>query len=223
MKLLFIILISFLISGCDVFDSNDIKLKKLEAQTKQDMAALEVKKELASIEKEKELEKITLQAKVNQENTLLNTTQELKKITLQAKINQESSRLNKEKELELFEQNLKLQEQQNELSKSRYLMFLAALVIIIISFFIFYYFKKRHENKLKSYEDNLKKYLQQKENDSRNRIAEKLIDTIASGKLDKSQEATLLTALSGQVHHSEPAPLQLEDLEAEIEEVKEIT
>jgi len=192
MKLLFIILLTFFISGCDLLDSEDIKLKKIES-----------KKELALIQKNKELDKIKLQAEVNQA----------------------SLRLDKEKEIELFEQNLKLQKQQNELETNRYLMFLAALVIVIISFFIFYYFKKRHENQLKSYEDNLKKYLQQKENDSRNKIAEKLIDTIASGKLDKDQEATLLTALSGQVQQSaskKEEPLLLEDMEAEIEEVKEI-
>lgn len=190
MKILLTILLTFFLSGCDLLDSNEIKLKKIESQ-----------KELALIAKDKELQKIKLQAQANQENV----------------------RLDKEKELALFEQNLKLQQQENELSKSRYMMFLVAFIIIIISFFIFYYFKKRHENKLKSYEDNLKKYLQQKENDSRNKIAEKLIDAIATGNLDKSQEATLLTALSSTVQpKEEETPLAIEDMEAEIEEVKEL-
>jgi len=190
MNILLTILLTFFLSGCDLLDSNEIKLKKIESQ-----------KELALIAKDKELQKIKLQAQANQENV----------------------RLDKEKELALFEQNLKLQQQENELSKSRYMMFLVAFIIIIISFFIFYYFKKRHENKLKSYEDNLKKYLQQKENDSRNKIAEKLIDAIATGNLDKSQEATLLTALSSTVQpKEEETPLAIEDMEAEIEEVKEL-
>ena len=189
MKLLFIILLTFFFSGCDLLDSNDIKLKKLELQ-----------KELALIKKDTELQKLKVQTQANQD----------------------SIRLNKEKELELFEQNLKLQEQQNALETERYMMFILALVIIIVSFFVFYYFKKRHENQLKAYEDNLKKYLQQKENDSRNKIAEKIIDTIAAGNLDKSQESALLTALSGQSQQREQETLALEDLEAEIEEVKEI-
>jgi len=189
MKLLFIILLTFFFSGCDLLDSNDIKLKKLELQ-----------KELALIKKDTELQKLKVQTQANQD----------------------SIRLNKEKELELFEQNLKLQEQQNALETERYMMFILALVIIIVSFFVFYYFKKRHENQLKAYEDNLKKYLQQKENDSRNKIAEKIIDTIAAGNLDKSQESALLTALSGQSQQRAEETLALEDLEAEIEEVKEI-
>ncbi len=182
--LLTLLLLTFFMAGCDLLDSNDIKLKKIES-----------KKELALIEKDKELQKIKLQADVQQENL----------------------RLNKEKEIALFEQNLRLKQEENRLAQSRYMMLLIALVLIIISFFIFYYFKKRHDDKLKSYEDNLKKYLQQKEQESRNKIAEKLIDTIASGKINKEQEATLLNALSGQAPQQ---PLQIEDMEAEIEEVK---
>ncbi len=186
--LLTLLLLTLFISGCDLLDSNDIKLKKIES-----------KKELALIEKDKELQKIKLQADVTQENL----------------------RLDKEKEIALFKQNLRLKQEENRLAQSRYMMLLVALVFVIISFFIFYYFKKRHENKLKAYEDNLKKYLQQKEQESRNKIAEKLIDTIASGKLDKNQEATLLSALSGvqqtPKQEEKKKPLALEDIEAEID------
>jgi len=191
MKLLFILLLAIFISGCDLLDSNDIKLKKIEQQSQKDMATLASKKELATIKKETELEKIRLQSQLQKDN---------------------------------IEQTLQLKQQEHEMQMQTYKMLLIALLIIIIAFFIFYYFKKRHENQLKAYEDNLKKYLQQKENDSKNKLAEKLIDTIASGRLDKEQEATLLTALSGQVQQSTPKeePLQLEDMEAEIEEVKEI-
>ncbi len=185
--LLTLLLLTLFISGCDLFDSNDIKLKKIES-----------KKELALIEKEKELQKIKLQADVQQENL----------------------RLNKEKEIALFEQNLRLKQEENRLAQSRYIMLLGALVIIIISFFIFYYFKKHHENKLKAYEDNLKKYLQQKEQESRNKIAEKLIDTIAAGKLDKNQEATLLNALSGQVQQPHEQENEDEDEVLILEEKK---
>ena len=45
--------------------------------------------------------------------------------------------------------------------------------------------------------DNLQKYFHQKENDARIKIAEKLLDTIASGNLDKSQENQLISALNG--------------------------
>jgi len=192
MKFIYTFFLLFSFTACDLLDSNDIKLKKIEAQATKDMATLQTKKELATINKETELEKIRLQSELKKEN---------------------------------FAQTLQLQTQKNEIKSQQYMMILIALVIIIISFFIFYYFKKRHENQLKAYEDNLKKYLQQKENDSRNKIAEKLIDTIASGKINKEQEATLLTALSGQVHSQTPQSIELlEDVEAELEEEpKEIT
>ena len=192
MKFIYTFFLLFSFTACDLLDSNDIKLKKIEAQATKDMATLQTKKELAEIDKSKALEKIRLQSELKKDN---------------------------------FAQTLQLQAQENEIKSQRYMMILIALVIIIISFFIFYYFKKRHENQLKAYEDNLKKYLQQKENDSRNKIAEKLIDTIASGKINKEQEATLLTALSGQVHSQTPQSIELlEDVEAELEEEpKEIT
>jgi len=68
MRLFYIVLTLFLFSGCDIFDSNDIKLKKLEIQTQKNMAQIELKKELAHIEKSKELEKVKLQSKLEQEN-----------------------------------------------------------------------------------------------------------------------------------------------------------
>jgi len=77
------------------------------------------------------------------------------------------------------------------------MVLILALVIIICAFFIFYYFKKRREDKLLAYKDNLQKYFYQKENEARMKIAQKILDNVASGKLDKAQENQLISAFSG--------------------------
>jgi len=68
MKLLFIILLTFFISGCDLLDSNELKLKKIEQQSKKDMAILASKKELATIKQKTELEKFRLQSELHKDN-----------------------------------------------------------------------------------------------------------------------------------------------------------
>jgi len=68
MKFIFILVITLLFTGCDLFDSNEIKLKKLEAQIQKDMAKINLEKELANIDKSTELDKVRLQSKLEQEN-----------------------------------------------------------------------------------------------------------------------------------------------------------
>ncbi len=197
MKYIYLIAFIFLFSGCDfltseedkakliatqkadftkkVEESKEIQLQKLSAQTQKELALLQSKKELATIEKEKELEKIRLQAEL-----------EKQKIALAI-----------EKEQALFEQKMQQNEQMNNMELKRYLMLILALLIVVSCFFIFYYFKKRREDKLRAYNDNLQKYFYQKENDARVKIAEKMLDAISSGKLDKAQENQLIGAFSG--------------------------
>ena len=198
MKFLYIFILTFLFTGCEFFESEDdkakkiqiekkafekevknskeVQLKKLSSQTEIELAILNSKKELATIEKEKELEKIRMQAEVDKQKII---------------IAQENQRA-------IFDQKLKESEISNSMELKRYFVVILALLLVVCSFFIFYYFKKRREDKLRAYNDNLQKYFYQKENDARVKIAEKMLDTISSGKLDKSQESQLISALSGQ-------------------------
>ena len=200
MKFIYILMVMFLFSGCDLLESQDdkdrqiankkiafekkvqeskeIQLKKLSVQTQKELAILESKKELAEIEKTKELEKIRMQTEL-----------EKQKIILQ-----------QEKEKAIFEQKILQKEQLNNMELKRYLMLIFGLLILIISFFTFYYFKKKREDKLLAYNDNLQKYFHQKENDARLKIAQKMLDTIALGTLDKQQENLLISAFSGKTN-----------------------
>jgi len=197
MKWIFLLTLVFLFSGCELFesqeekakkveiekevfekkveDSKEIQLQKLSADTQVELAVLNSKKELATIEKNRELEKIRLQSELEKQKIILA----------------------QEKEQATFNQKIQENEQANNMELKRYLVLVLALFVIICAFFIFYYFKKRREDKLRSYNDNLQKYFFQKENDARMKITEKILDSIADGKLDKSQENQLIGAFSG--------------------------
>ena len=216
MRLLFILVfIPLLFAGCDllesqavkeqkvahekelfqkkVADEKDIQLKKISEQTQRELAILESKKELATIEKEKELAKIKFQA-------------QLQKQKIQAK---------KEQEEALFSQKMQQREQINNMELKRYLLLIFALFVILASYFLFYYFKKRREDKLRAYNDNLEKYFHHKENEARVKIAEKMLDTISSGKLDKEQENQLIGAFSGQASENYQRQLETSTTENE--------
>ncbi|MBN2782545.1 MAG: hypothetical protein JXQ66_04835 [Campylobacterales bacterium] len=198
MRWMLLFLVLFIFSGCDFLDSQDkakadavaqkiafeqkvqeskeIKLKELSAQTQKELAVLESKKELALIEKEKELEKIRMQSELEKQKIIFE----------------------QERAKALFEQQMQQNEQANDMELKRYMILLLALLIIVSCFFIYYYFKKRREDKLRAYNDNLQKYFNQKENDARVKIAEKMLDALSSGKLDKEQENQLISAFAGQ-------------------------
>jgi len=169
-----------------VQEAKEIQLKKLSAQTQKELAILESKKELALIEKAKELEKIRMQSELEKQKILFE----------------------QDKAKALFAQKMQQNEQANNMELKRYMILILALLVIVSSFFVYYYFKKRREDKLRAYNDNLQKYFNQKENDARVKIAEKMLDAISSGNLDKSQENQLINAFSGQTNGSYQKQLQ---------------
>lgn len=182
--LLVVILLSF--NACQLFEDSpelqqkkqELELKKLQAMQDKELAAIEMQKSLATIEKEKTLELQKLQ-------------NEIKSIELSA---------NSEKELELIKQKVLLQENANSLNFQLYLFVFLILLISVISFFIFYYFKKKREDELRAYNDNLKKYFQHKENETRMEISKMILSTIAQGDLSKENERKLIQAFASDQH-----------------------
>ncbi len=210
MKLLVLLMIGLLFSACNIgesqkeldakrlqekkafeakiAESKEIQLKKIDAQTQQELAKIEQKKELAKMEKDQLLEKLRLQMELEKE-----------KVALQEK-----------KERALLDKKMAEMEHADSMEIKRYLLLILFLMLVIISFFAYLYFKKRHEDKLRAYHDNLDKYFHQQDNMTKMRIAEKIIDTVASGKLDKEQEIELIRALNATNPPSQTPPL-LED------------
>ena len=152
---------------------------KIEALRERDMAEINMKKELASIDREKEYELAKLDSKLQMQRLLLE----------------------KELALEQFKQDNLIRESEEAISQQRYLLFYATVIIIILAGAIYYFMKRRREDKLRAYNDNLEKYFQNKQNDSRVKIAEKIIDTIATGKLNSQQEAQLIQAINSENRH----------------------
>ena len=167
----YILFCLILFSGCELFeDSEALQQKKQELE----LAKLATETSLATIEKEKVLALAQLQ-----------NDMKVKELDL-----------NSEKELELIKQKISLQESNNDLNFQMYLFIFLALVVIVVTFFIYYFFKRKREDELRAYNDNIKKYFYNKENEARMKIASQILDTISDGNLSKENEQKLINAFT---------------------------
>lgn len=98
-----------------------------------------------------------------------------------------NSEINKEKILS----TQRIQSQDIQLQK--YYLIFTAFVIVIISFFIFLYFNNKRKDKLRAYEDNLKKYFHEKENQTKIKLTQELLKTLQSNNLSKEQKNILIS------------------------------
>jgi len=198
MKLVLSLLVLFFFSGCDLLQTQAEKEQKIEHEK----IAFEKKVretkdiQLAMLESKKELAKIQKDV-------------EIEKIRSKSKLEKQKILLGRENSELLFEQEQK-----------RYLMLIFGLSVLVSIFFIFYYFKKRHDDKLIAYNDNLKKYFYHKENETRVKIAQELLKTISSGKLDKNQENQLISAFKGEAeaYNKNQIENQSQDIDIQIKE-----
>lgn len=199
-------LLSF--TGCDLFKSEaeikremqinqeqlmrvqELEKLKLETQKSKFNAKLETEKSLAIIEKERELEVQKSLAMIEKDKVL---EQKRLEVALKTK---ELEMQKAQIEAEYAHQQM-LHEQEFTHKLQQYGFALLALVVIVFAFFLFYYFKKRREDEIQAYNDNLEKYFRQKEEAARLKIAEKVLDTIATGKFNKEQENRLIAVFSG--------------------------
>ena len=199
-KILFILVLLFF-SGCEFDLFNDKKVEqlqdenmKLKARKEAEATQLEYKNSLVKIEKSQELEQLKLESELKK--VQLENSKELEKIALENELKKEQIEKEKALELEVLRQKTALAEAEKALELKKYLFALLALIIVIIAFFIYYYLKRKREDKLIAYNDNLKKYFHHKERETRTRIVEKVLDTIAEGKLSKEDQANLIKAIS---------------------------
>jgi len=225
MKFIYFTLLLVLFSGCDLIQSDaekeqkrieqkkifetkvsetkEVQLRKLDLETQKELAILNSQKELAEIEKAKEIEKIRIEAELQKQKVLL----EQQKIQA------------------AFDQKLREQEQRDSLELKRYLILSMTILLALLLYFGFFYFKKKREDKLRAYNDNLEKYMKAKENEARVKIAEKMLDAISSGHLDKQQESQLIGAFTGEATGSYQQQLEStkdnDDTDAEIIDVTE--
>jgi len=127
----------------------------------------------------------------------------LSKIDAEARLRQ--LELEREKELALLREKERLLAIEHRQAMERYLILGAVALLLLIGAALLWYFDRRRKDKLRAYEDNLQKYFHQKENEARIKIAEKILDTVASGELGLEQKTKLIEALHGPVTATPPA------------------
>ncbi len=181
-RLIFLVIISFLFTACNINDfipkepdSPEVRKKELELKYQQELAALEAQKELASIDLQKQVELGKMDKDIRMKTLEFENLQEMEKLKLQ--IQRDAAN--------------------REYAMQRNYLILLAVLLVLIALGIYFLLKRRHENKLRAYNDNLQKYFYQKENESRLHLAEKIIDRVAEGKASLDQEAKLLNILQG--------------------------
>jgi len=164
--------------------------------------------ERAKSEKEKEIEL----AKIKMEQTLALSKLEQKYKLKELELRQQKERLELENKRLIAQKELEV--------KKQFLLFsLIGLVLVIIAILVVLYFYKKRKDKLIAYHDNLEKYFRLKENEAKIAIANKIIDTIAEGKLTPEQEQRLLGVLKTDTKEL-PQKIKDEPIEAEIDDEK---
>ncbi len=212
-----IILITFIFTGCELNSIFGPSKQELDLQR----AQLELKeKELKfnQLLQTQQLEQAHLlnikktDAKIANDIALNSTKKELELAKIQSTLEKEKYELQKFKlEVKSKEKNLEFdllkQENNNTLSSKKYLIAIVSFLIVIFTYALFTYFNNRRKDKLRAYQDNLNKYFQEKENKAKVEIASKILDTIASGKLNAEQENRLISSLSGDSRNTQTSLL----------------
>lgn len=232
-RLFSIFLMVLMLSGC--FDQTTQKKKDelLERKARIEARLLKAKeeankqKELALTKMQKEIEKLALERSKSEAQKEIELARIKAKQALELQKIEQAYKL-KELELQKEKQRIELENQkliaqkEIELKKQFLLYSLIALVIILIVILIVLYLYKKRKDKLIAYHDNLEKYFRLKENEAKIAIANKIIDTIAEGKLTPEQEQRLLGVLKGEAKEEpKELPKEIEEpLEAEVEEEK---
>jgi len=159
----------------------EIKIAKIEAQNKVELARLD--KEIAELNIKRDL-------------SINNNTQETKRFEVGT-----------HKEIEFNRQDAL-----GKKDEYRYMLFKNSLIIgglfaVVILATIIYFLLRRREDKLKMHREIIEKELLMKEKELQVQMAEKILDTIATGTLEKPEAQRLLETLEktnrGLPHHKQ--------------------
>jgi len=213
-----LILISLIFTGCELDSIFGPSQKELELQ----QAKLELKAKELKFNQHLQQQKLEQTHLINLKNTdakiandiAVNTSKkELELAKIQSSLEKEKYELQKfQIEVKSKEKNLEFdllkQENNNSLSSQKYLIAIASFLLIVFTYALFTYFNNRRKDKLRAYQDNLNKYFKEKENKAKVEIASKILDTIASGKLNAEQENRLISSLSGDSKNNQTSLLK---------------
>lgn len=177
MKTLFILLILLLFHGCNTEHKNKqpylmnqhANVIKGESEKIRLMKMeANAKKEIAEIEKQQAIEVAKIHQKAEVEKATIN------------------------KDVALVKNKTELIKEDNTFNIQKWLLILVGILSSIIAFYIFYNAQKSRKSKVEMHHNELEQQRILKEQEMRYRMAEKMLDTLSSGKLSDEQETKLI-------------------------------
>lgn len=150
-------------------NNNEVKIAEIEAQNKKELALLD--KEIAVLNAKRDL-------------TINSEQQETKRFEVGT---------HKEIEINKLDALGKKDEYQYTLYKNA--LIIGGLFAVVILATVIYFLLRRREDKLRMHRETIDKELLIKEKELQVKMAEKILDTIASGTLEKPEEQRLLETL----------------------------
>lgn len=160
---------SYGVRSTNTQSDKEVKIAKIEADNKIELARLD--KEIAELNIKRDL-------------AINSSTQETKRFEVGT-----------HKEIEINKQ-----EALGKKDEYRYMLFKNSLIVaglfgVIILATIIYFLLRRREDRLRMHKETIEKELLMKEKELQVKMAEKILDTIASGTLEKAEEQRLIETL----------------------------
>ena len=239
--ILCIALLSFFFTGCELNEifgpsKKEIELKQREMALKEQEIKFNQSLKQKDLDASLALKEKETNAKIENDKAVIETKKEVELAKIKSTIEKEKIQIekhklelqNKEKDLKYsldkqdkdLEFNLAKQESTNSLSTKKYIIIFGSVLTLVVLIILFIYYNNRRKDKLRAYEDNLDKYFREKENQAKIEIASKILDTIASGKLNSEQENRLISTFSGDSKTSQTALLHEKTPSAQIPKVE---
>ncbi|MEJ2499943.1 MAG: hypothetical protein P8Y65_02220 [Campylobacterales bacterium] len=144
-------------------------------------------------ERSEKIETAKIQAETQKEIARINKERDIEVQKLISETDVTKADINKAVAIEEVETKKTAIEKEHEYSTYLLLLFGAGLALLF--FFLFYYTGKNRKERLKKHEDDLMFKLQAQEQEMKMKMAEKLLDSIGSGKLSPEQENRLIETL----------------------------
>lgn len=180
-----IVTVVLLLAGCG--DGTSRQQPYLMGQKPHGSYATQIKQRSEKIETAK------IEAQAQKEIALINKERDIEVQKLISETDVAKAGINKEVAIE--EVAVKKTAIEKEHEYGTYLLWLFGAALLLLFLFLFYYTAKNRKERLKKHEDELMAKLRLQEQEMKMKMAEKMLDSITSGKLSPEQETRLIDAL----------------------------
>lgn len=150
-------------------NNNEVKIAEIEAKNKKELALLN--KEIAELNAKRDL-------------TINSLQQETKRFEVGT-----------HKEIEFNKQDALGKKDEYQYTLYKNTLILGGLLVLVILATVIYFLLRRREDKLRMHRETIEKELLIKEKELQVKMAEKILDTLSSGTLEKPEEQRLLETL----------------------------